>query len=212
MSQNFKIENHIFYSPAFKGIVTQSVDFFLGTPVHVVPPPVRFVGTGVYALYISEGEHIYRTFAELNRDQLVQPIYVGKAVPRGWRQGRVEDSGSTALYSRLREHSRSITQAENLELANFRCRFIVLSGDESNLIGAVEAELIRRYEPLWNSVIDGFGNHDPGKGRYQQAKSEWDTLHPGRVWAGRLRENRAPLDEILKKIDDYLMPLGTLRK
>ena len=201
MTENFNVENHIFRSPAFKDIVKQSVDFFVGTPVHVVPPPVRFVGTGVYALYISEENYIYKTLADLNREVFAFPIYVGKAVPRGWRQGRVENSDSTALYSRLREHSRSISQAQNLELETFRCRFMVLSGDESNLIGAVEAQLIRRYQPLWNSVIDGFGNHDPGKGRYEQAKSEWDTLHPGRIWADRLRGTPPQIHNILKKIE-----------
>ncbi len=31
-----------------------------------------------------------------------------------------------------------------------------------------------------NKIIDGFGNHDPGKGRYNQLRSRWDKLHPGR--------------------------------
>jgi len=42
----------------------------------------------------------------------------------------------------------------------------------SSLISTVEAALIRYYKPIWNTQIDGFGNHDPGKGRYNQAKSE----------------------------------------
>ena len=49
--------------------------------------------------------------------------------------------------------------------------------------------LISRFEPLWNKLVDGFGNHDPGKGRYQQKKSAWDLLHPGRPWAERLQAN-----------------------
>lgn len=60
----------------------------------------------------------------------------------------------------------------------------------SDMIGTIEAALIKLHRPLWNSTIDGFGNHDPGSGRYEQAKSDWDVLHPGRQWA--LKCNGAP--------------------
>jgi hypothetical protein len=36
------------------------------------------------------------------------------------------------------------------------------------------AELVK------DAAVDGFGNHDPGKGRYKQARSDWDVIHPGR--------------------------------
>ena len=49
-----------------------------------------------------------------------------------------------------------------------------------------ETAAISMHQPLWNTLIDGFGNHDPGKGRYEQMRSKWDTLHPGRPWAERL--------------------------
>jgi len=63
--------------------------------------------------------------------------------------------------------------------------------------------MTRRYNPLWNSHIDGFGNHDPGKGRYEQAKSEWDVLHPGRVWAERLNGNPPDGNKVEEKIGIY---------
>jgi len=84
---------------------------------------------------------------------------------------------------------------------------MVLNDQESNLIGTVEAALIRLYKPLWNSVIDGFGNHDPGKGRYEQAKSEWDVIHPGRNWAKRLRGQSPNIYDILIKIENYCTSL-----
>jgi hypothetical protein len=49
--------------------------------------------------------------------------------------------------------------------------------------GSIEAALIKINMPLWNTAVDGFGNHDPGSGRYEQAKSDWDVIHPGRSWA-----------------------------
>jgi hypothetical protein len=35
-------------------------------------------------------------------------------------------------------------------------------GETQNMIAAVEAALIAEKTPLWNSVVDGFGNHAPG--------------------------------------------------
>ena len=77
---------------------------------------------------------------------------------------------------------------------------MILDGIESDLVSAVEAQLIRRFSPLWNSVVDGFGNHDPGKGRYEQARSEWDVLHPGRPWAERLAGISTTEDRVAEKI------------
>jgi hypothetical protein len=77
---------------------------------------------------------------------------------------------------------------------------MILSGVEGDLVVPVEAELIRRYRPLWNTVVDGFGNHDPGAGRYNQARSEWDVLHPGRLWAERLTGESPRREDVIAKI------------
>jgi hypothetical protein len=81
---------------------------------------------------------------------------------------------------------------------------MILQEIEADLIIPVEAALIRKHRPLWNAVIDGFGNHDPGKGRYDQARSEWDVLLPGRPWADRLTGQPPSLEEVLKKIQAAL--------
>ena len=47
--------------------------------------------------------------------------------------------------------------------------------------------MIANYRPLWNHVVSGFGNHDPGSTRYDQARPLWDELHPGRPWAARMQ-------------------------
>ena len=180
------IKLHTFRSPKFKSVVQEAIKFFAGTPVHPLPPADRFFSGGVYALYYVGNFKLYRHIAALNSTSLSQPIYVGKAVPPGWRTARAASSAEiTSLRGRLREHARNIGQVKNVDVASFRTRFMILEGLESDLVVPVEAELIRRYRPLWNCVVDGFGNHDPGKGRYNQARSEWDVLHPGRQWAGR---------------------------
>lgn len=156
------------------------------------------------SIYYQGNYPLYSKIAEANQREYVQPIYVGKAVPKGWRTARDEKSGATTLYQRLREHSTSLRRAANLSTADFRCLFMILNGRESNMITIVEAELIRKYKPLWNTIVDGFGNHDPGSGRYNQAKSEWDVLHPGRIWAERLTGESPVLETVKAKIASFL--------
>lgn len=67
-----------------------------------------------------------------------------------------------------------------------------------------EALLISMFSPLWNKLVDGFGNHDPGAGRYSQQRSAWDEIHPGRPWAKKLRPNSRSKEEILKTILEFL--------
>jgi len=187
--------------------VTEAVEFFKSTPI-VPLAPDRFQGPGVYALYYVGTTGLYAPLAAIHDLKLIRPIYVGKAVTTGWRTARGKVTlRDENLYLRLREHATSIRQASNLELKDFRCRFMILSGPEADLIGTVEATLIRIYKPLWNSVIDGFGNHDPGKGRIAQALSEWDALHPGRPWAARLTGQVPDLTRAIEKIQSYFSGL-----
>ncbi len=188
MRSPFNRDDHVYTSVTFEEIVKDTIRFFNGTPVLELPPSAKFHGTGVYSIYYTGKFDLYNLVSAKNRLEFSLPVYVGKAVPRGWRQARVEsdfDKKSYELSARLREHSRSLDQVKNLHRSDFHCRFMVLEGSASSLIGTVEAALIRHYSPLWNTLLDGFGNHDPGKGRYQQAKSDWDVLHPGRPWADK---------------------------
>ena len=197
---NFDYSLHIFRSPKFQSVVNEAIEFFVKTPLHRLPPPNQFLGPGVYGLYYVGAYELYAKISELNRIACIQPIYLGKAVPPGWRTARTGTSETFDLYQRLREHTRSIIQGANLDIDDFRCRFMILNGIESDLIVPVEAELIRRFMPLWNTLIDGFGNHDPGAGRYNQARSEWDVLHPGRSWAVRLTGASPKLENVIAKV------------
>jgi Eco29kI restriction endonuclease len=71
----------------------------------------------------------------------------------------------------------------------------------------VEAALIKLNRPLWNSVLDGFGNHDPGKGRYEQANSDWDVIHQGRAFAEKLKGIPTSKDMILANIAAHMSTL-----
>ena len=70
-----------------------------------------------------------------------------------------------------------------------------------------ESALIRRYRPVWNALIDGFGNHDPGSGRYNQAKSDWDVVHAGRSWAVKCQGVAKDLKTVKASIARHLKSL-----
>jgi len=198
------LKRHTFQSAKFEEVVKEAIRFLENSPVAPLPPPYNVLGGGVYCLYYLGGFPPYAPLLKMNQRELRFPIYIGKAVPPGWRTARTRSTQHPNLIGRLREHARSIDSAENLNLNSFRCRFMFLLDKEADLIVPVEAALIRLYRPLWNSVIDGFGNHDPGKGRYNQAPSEWDILHPGRAWVSRLTGPPPSIQEILRKVEHAL--------
>jgi hypothetical protein len=206
----FNRNEHVFHSPDFQEIIKDTIRFFNGTPVLPIPVPERFQGTGVYAIYCTARTGIYKDFHVINRTSYILPIYVGKAVPKGWRQARsgsFADSERYELNNRIREHGRNLQTVEGINQEDFQCRFMILENMESDLIGAVEAALIRKYKLLWNTLVDGFGNHDPGSGRYEQAMSDWDVCHPGRLWAKKCRGKHNDRKMLLKKIVDFMASL-----
>ncbi len=117
----FDRSQHVYTSPDFDEIIKDTIRFFNGTPVYPLPVPERFHGTGIYALYCIAKSGIYSRFHTMNRTAFNIPIYVGKAVPKGWRQARQTSSETRSyeLNSRLNEHSRSIDQSQDLDKADF---------------------------------------------------------------------------------------------
>jgi hypothetical protein len=165
----------------------------------------RFHGAGVYAIYYTGSFDAYAELGKWNcrEDASLVPIYVGKAIPTGGRKGNVDpevSSKGTALFSRLEEHRKSIEQASNLDIRDFSCRYLVV---DDIWIPLGESLLIQRHRPIWNSAIDGFGNHDPGAGRIMGARPSWDALHPGRKWAERCAPSKLNESQIREHIRKY---------
>ncbi|MCS4051260.1 Eco29kI family restriction endonuclease [Salinibacter ruber] len=194
----------VFESPTFESAVQDALDFVASQPVHPLPPEQKFQGPGVYMIYYTGNFDPYQRLANANRGTLTNPIYAGKAVPKGWRKGREVKELSDKLHMRLREHARSIEAVENLTLDNFSCRFAIFTGEEIDMIGTVENALIRQRDPLWNQEIDGFGNHHPGQNRLDQTLAEWDTLHPGRSWEQDWRGDRPDRDRLVERVESHL--------
>lgn len=165
----------------------------------------QFNGAGVYAIYYLGDYKAYTPLKKRNSDSsdLNLPIYVGKAVPTGGRKRKIDPElagKGTSLFKRLADHRKSIEAAENLAIEDFYCRFLTV---DDFWIPLGESLLIQRYRPLWNSVVDGFGNHDPGAGRYKGTRPSWDELHPGRSWAEKCAPAKLSKTEILKQISTH---------
>jgi hypothetical protein len=168
-----------------------------------------FDGAGIYAIYYIGNFEPYARLAEVNREKNFQaPIYVGKAVPAGARRGGdLEAPPGKVLYKRLREHAESIRFVNNLDIEDFYCRFLVV---DDIWIPLGETLIITRFAPIWNRVIDGFGNHAPGSGRAKGKCPRWDVLHPGRPWALELIDRGETAKDLAREAIQYLdnAPLG----
>lgn len=185
------------YNPLDKKNLGISVaDAMLTKTVSPLPPADRFVGAGIYAIYYVGDFQSYAPITERNRDgRFEAPLYVGKAIPAGARRGGgLGVTTGPVLFRRLTEHAQSISQAENLKLSDFFCRYLVV---DDIWIPLGESLLIEKFAPVWNSAVEGFGNHDPGSGRYNSQKPPWDVVHPGRPWAEKLRDNSRSSRQIL---------------
>ena len=192
------------FNPLDKIHLAESVgQAILRRPAEPLSEMGRFAGAGLYAIYYTGDFPAYGAIAKRNRGgNFLAPIYVGKAVPKGARKGGdLEATPGQVLYSRIKQHRRSIEEAQNLNLDDFHCRYLVV---DDIWIPLGEALLIARLNPLWNKLIDGFGNHDPGKGRHAGLRPRWDVLHPGRPWAKRCQPRDETAEQIIREARDYL--------
>lgn len=167
-----------------------------------------FPGAGIYAIYYVGPFSAYLPLSQRNINGAFHaPIYVGKAVPAGARKGGgVGLTGGRPLYLRLKEHADSIAAAKStLNLEDFYCRFLVV---EDIWIPLAESLLIAKFAPVWNSLIDGFGNHDPGSGRYNGLRPKWDVLHPGRRWADKCAVRTETSSQIEAQVVDYFRSIA----
>lgn len=160
-----------------------------------------FRGAGIYAIYYGGPFPEYKplTLAGAN-GQLLRPIYVGKAVPKGRRKGKIQPDSAegSSLYTRIEEHVESIEAAKStLSIGDFWFRCLIV---DPLFIALGEGLLIAKYAPLWNQVIDGFGNHDPGKGRHKGKRPRWDVVHPGRAWAAKCEGRGETASQILHEV------------
>ena len=196
------------YNPLDKINLGKSVaDALLGQPVRPLNAIVPFDGAGIYVLYYSGPNPVYAAISSANVVEAKWPIYIGRAIPSGGRKGAslAASARGTSLYKRLIEHRDSIRDAEagfgTLAVADFSARYLTV---DDIWIPLGESLLISRFRPVWNVALDGFGNHDPGKGRYNGLKPLWDHLHPGRSWAEKCAARTETSQEVAARVAEYL--------
>jgi len=165
-------------------------------------------GAGIYVIYYCG------TFTPYARIRVTgQPIYVGKAIPKGGRKGGLgaDASRGRAMADRIAQHARSIDEVSNLDLEHFQVRYLMV---DDIWIPLGENMLIEQFKPVWNRAIDGFGNKDPGRRRATQYKSPWDVLHPGRKFAEKLADGGLSPAFLEERVEDYFAgrPLKSLPK
>jgi hypothetical protein len=167
----------------------------------------NFAGAGVYAIYYRGDFSHYGPLSALNKQSGNFPIYIGKAIPKGGRKGTSLDASrdSVALSNRLQEHAASIVAVPSLAIHDFSYRFLIV---DDIWITLGEAFLIQKFQPLWNQVVEGFGNHDPGAGRYTGKRPLWDELHPGRRWASKCQPTKITVEVLLARVESYMENLA----
>lgn len=175
------------------------------------PPSERFTGAGLYALYYKGPLWLYSALVEEDI-----PIYVGKAEAGNSSYGDPPDQRRPKLFERIGKHARSIREVTdeggNLSVDDFDVRYLLLD-DVWIVLG--ERALLRAHAPvLWNAVMPGFGANPPGTGRIN-ARSVWDSVHPGRPRAGNTCNRRFTRAEMESRIQlaiaASLMPEGADR-
>ncbi len=191
------------FNPLSKWNLARSVaEALLKSSLHELPPE-EFEGAGVYAIYYFGRFELYKSYNRTSAQSEQRPIYVGKAVPGGARKGfdSLDSAKGNSLHKRLKEHADTIDKCENLDVRDFKCRYLLV---DDIWISLGESLLIRKFSPLWNVILDGFGNHDPGAGRYEGKRSVWDELHPGRVWAKKCHPSDKRIEMIEKEVLNYI--------
>lgn len=191
------------YNPLDKKNIAESIVNRLldkNNPITPLEALSSFKGSGVYVIYYA-GD--FKPYADYRNDAsngvFDRPIYIGKTGSNGARKGKgfEEEAIGNKLYTRLAKHRQSLRDAANLESHDFYFRHLVV---DDVWIPLAEWLLISKFSPIWNVAIDGFGIHDPGKGRDKQERSKWDTVHPGRPVMMKLPERKQSAEEILASL------------
>jgi hypothetical protein len=202
------MEEPLPYNPLDKKNLGASVaEALLGRKPQPLNGLQLFHGAGIYAIYYTGEFDAYQSLAKQNLGpDLIAPIYVGKAIPSGGRKGigGPEGTKSKALFNRLKEHAESIAATPNLKVKDFQCRFLIV---DDIWIPLGESLLIAKFAPIWNTLIDGFGNHDPGKGRHAGMRPKWDVLHAGRTWADKCQPRPETAAQIEREVKAHLSML-----
>lgn len=192
----------IMYNPLAHENIGQGIFEALSKSQAIPMSDIRpFEGSGIYSIYYHGSNSLYAEISKTHCGTSAdRPLYVGKASTKGARTGFIDSSPGNSLHKRLKEHAGSIS-CTDMDIHDFKVKYLVL---EDMWIHLAETTAITRSKPVWNTVAEGFGNHNPGGGRLKGMRPRWDTIHPGRPWAMRLPERNETVDSIKSMVKKYL--------
>lgn len=131
----------------------------------------EFEGSGLYSIYYEgDSEALYLPLAPYKI-----PVYVGSAQSHNSATGRGVQQ-RRPLWTRVKQHGKSILEG-GLDGSDFAVRLLLLPDVHIDL---GENGLRVGYQPIWNSVLTGFGSHEQGPTTRKSKRSKWDTVHSGR--------------------------------
>jgi hypothetical protein len=191
------------YSPLTMPELTKSIESaFSGNAPVCLSKVLPFPGSGVYALYYTGDFPLYKPIADSNKQTPGSwAIYVGKAGKEGRRKGTDLKSSKYAIYERLANHHTESIKATALNVEDFWVRYLPIEG---LFVPLCEKMLIAQHQPLWNDVVDGFGNKHMGVARIHKETGQqitpWDLLHPGRGNRAVKLNKRFPKIETLESV------------
>lgn len=206
-------EEEIEYNPfdplSYDSLRDSLTKAFDACEVHQLGNVEGFKGAGIYALYYTGDLPFYARIADKNRENPgTCPIYVGRASAAKGRKGSaISDQFivKNQLYDRITKHADSIKLVRNLDISDFQVRTLVVV---PAWISLAEVVSLGKYKTVWNDELDGFGNNPTGKPREGQTCSKWDTVHPGRPYAGKTPRNESQDDLIARVVryaDEYVV-------
>jgi hypothetical protein len=186
------------FNPSDPSFVAQCIGLaLLAQPRYELSGIPQIYGSGIYAIYYKGDFKAYEAISGAEH-----PIYVGKATPSSPDADSPKAQGPS-LVSRLSEHARSIERANNINLKDFECRFLVIS---SGWQESAETFLKHLYAPIWNKeteVCYGIGKHGDSATTRANNRSPWDTLHTGRPWAEATIKDQRSVEEIVENLEKH---------
>lgn len=163
---------HGYKNDAFAELVKDAILFFNGPPVHRLPPPESLLGTGVYAIYYTGKNPVYKKYAELN------PLSYGTQYRSATQCQRAGDKYGFPTISSVNPKN-CLAACGNTAEQRYRSRYGA-SGLQLPVCYFWGCQLRReqrhrgRADQIEYTILeycrDGFGNHDPGSVRYEQVK------------------------------------------
>jgi hypothetical protein len=135
------------FNPLRRENLERSVQWALESapPIPLAQDPAA-KADGIYAVYYTGRHPLYRPVSD---PACASPLYVGAARPSGQPRHSGSEQPTGAVNRWMKDHRKTVDQAEDLDLADFHVRYLPL--EEVWISGAVRL-MVGDHRPVWNTV------------------------------------------------------------